>query len=180
VHGSFDSDDLEEGNMPEGDDSHHPFGGVSDLFSELSRMRDLGTHGREHTHEERQRTHASAWVPTTDILAEGDDLVIRVELAGVAPSDVHLGFSHGILTISGSRKTGLEDDDPSKFYVRERFYGEFRRAFTLPENTVPNQVSATFDDGLVEIVVRGGASQSANTWIEIKDRSSEASTRTLS
>lgn len=143
-------------------------------------MRDLGTHGREHAHEDRERTHASAWVPATDILAVGDDLVIRVELAGVAPSDVHLGFSHGILTVSGSRRTELDDEDAATFYVRERFYGEFRRSFSLPETTEPGQITAEFADGLVEIVVHGGAGQSGSTRIEVADRSSGATSRTLS
>lgn len=167
--------------MPQRNDPQHRFGGVTDLFSELSRMRDVGTHGRgEYAHEDKQRTHASAWVPTTDIVAQGPDLVIRVELAGVAPDDVHLGFSQGILTVSGSRRTELQDDDPANFYVRERFYGEFRRSFTLPESTEPSQITAEFDDGLVEIVVSGGASQPASTRIEIGDRSGAATTRTLS
>ena len=166
--------------MPQGDDPKHPFGGVSDLFSELTRMRDIGTHGREYAREDRERTHASAWVPATDIVAQGDDLVIRVELAGVAPSDVNLGFSNGILTVSGSRRTELRDDDPANFYVRERFYGEFRRSFALPEATRRDQITAEFDNGLVEIVVRGAASQSADTRIEIRDRSSGAITRALS
>jgi HSP20 family protein len=166
--------------MPQSDESHHPFRGVTDLFSELSRMRDVGTHGREHMHEDKQRTHASAWVPTTDIVAQGPDLVIRVELAGVDPSDVHLGFSHGILTVSGNRKTELRDEDPANFYVRERFYGEFRRSFTLPEATEPSQISAEFENGLVEIIVHGGARQADSTRIEVKDRSSGSTTRTLS
>lgn len=166
--------------MVDGDDSQHPFGGVSDLFSELSRMRDIGAHGREYAHEDRQRTHASAWVPATDIVAQGDDLLIRVDLAGVSPGDVQLAFSHGTLTVSGSRQTGLADDDPSNFYVRERFYGAFRRAFTLPEATEPSQITAEFEDGLVEITVRDGASRSATTQIKLTDRSGQATTRTLS
>lgn len=165
--------------MPGQDSRHQRFEGVTDLFSELGRMRQLGTHGREASHEDRQRTHASAWVPTTDILAHGEDLVIRVELAGVAPEHVHLGFAHGLLTVSGSRSTDLGDDGPASFYVRERFYGEFRRSFTLPEGTQANQVSAEFDDGLVEIVVRGGAGQTESTRIELANRSSGATTRTL-
>jgi len=166
--------------MAKPDESRKPFDGVTDLFSELSRMRELGTHGRELAHEDRQRTHASAWVPATDILALGEDLLIRVELAGVAPEDVDLRFAQGILTVSGSRKTELPDGDQTAFYVRERFYGEFRRAITLPESTAPSQISAEFDDGLVEIIVRGGASTGGSTRIELGDRSSEATTRTLS
>ena len=160
------------------DEKSHPFGGVSDLFSELSRMRDVGTRGREHPAEDRQRTHASAWVPATDIAAQGEDLLIRVELAGVAPDEVHLAFAHGVLTVSGNRSTEPAHA-PSEFYVRERFYGEFRRSFTLPEGTDASQISAEFADGLVEIRVRGGAAETAGTRIEIKDRSSEPTTRTL-
>ncbi len=163
--------------MPDGDKAPHPFGGVTDLFSELSRLRDVGTHGQANLREERERTHASAWVPTTDIVAQGADLLIRVELAGVAPEDVRLAFSNGILTVSGSRKAEL--DDAASFYVRERFYGEFRRSFTLPEGTEPHQIGAEFGDGLVEIVVRGGASETTGTEIEIQNRSGTPVTRSL-
>jgi HSP20 family protein len=41
--------------------------------------------------------------------------VIRVELAGVDPEDVDLRFSHGVLTVSGSRGPGVEDG--AEFYV---------------------------------------------------------------
>jgi len=113
-------------------------------------------------------------------VAQGENLVIRVELAGVAPEDIKLAFDHGMLTVSGSRATELADDDPANFYVRERFYGEFRRSFTLPEGTAPNQISAEFDDGLVEIVVHGGVGRSDSTRIELGDRSRASTTRTLS
>jgi HSP20 family protein len=87
-------------------DRPNPFGGVTDFFSELARMRSVGVRGGgEHGVEAVERTHASAWVPPTDILALGDDLVVRVELAGVDPEDIDLRFSHGVLTVSGSVMT---------------------------------------------------------------------------
>ena len=161
-------------------EERRPFSGVTDLFSELNRMRDLGTHGREHPNEDKERTHASAWVPPTDIVAQGDDLVIRIELAGVDPEEIHLSYSQGVLTVSGSRRTELADDDPSNFYVRERFYGEFRRSITLPESIKPGQITAEFDNGLVQIIVRGYVRQSSGTRIKVADKSSAATTRTLS
>jgi HSP20 family protein len=166
--------------MPESHAPRNPFEGVTDFFTELSRLRDVGTHGREHAHEERKRTHASAWVPTTDIFAQGDDLVIRVELAGVDPADVELRFANGVLTVSGNRdpEFGRGDGDPV-FYVRERFYGEFRRSITLPEGTRPNQIQAAFDDGLVEIVVAGAVKQAGSTRIELRDRSTGVARRSL-
>ena len=160
------------------DSPRNPFEGVTDFFSELSRMRSLGLRGpadsgAEHT----ERTHASAWVPATDILALGDDLVIRVELAGVDPEDVDLGFNHGALTVSGTRRSGFDESDRVEFYIRERFYGAFRRVITLPEATTAAQISAEFEDGLVQITVRGGVSARGGTTIALVDRSEGPTSR---
>jgi HSP20 family protein len=166
--------------MPDSDARRNPFEGVTDFFTELSRMRDVGAHGREPAREDRKRTHASAWVPTTDIFAQGDDLVIRIELAGVDPTEVELRFANGVLTVSGNRDPEFRNGgDEPKFYVRERFYGEFRRSFTLPDGTKPEQIQAAFDDGLVEIVVEGAITQADSTRIELRDRSTGAIRRSL-
>jgi HSP20 family protein len=164
--------------VPDQDAPRNPFEGVTDYFSELNRMRHTGVHGRE-GHQERQRTHASAWVPATDIYVQGNDLVIRVELAGVSPDDVNLGFAHGVLTVSGNRRPEFDGDAEAAFYVRERFYGEFRRVITLPEGTKAEDIMAEFDNGLVEITVRGGASHPDTSRIELRSRSGGATTRSL-
>lgn len=157
----------------------NPFEGVTDFFSELNRMREVGAHGREHGQEERQRTHASAWVPATDIFARNGDLVVRIEVAGLRPEDVDITFSHGVLTVSGTRRTELGTGGDDSFYIRERFYGAFRRAITLPEGTDERQISAEFHNGLVEITVRGGVTAAEPTRIPLRDRSSDATTRSL-
>ena len=147
------------------------FEGVTDYFTELTRMRGLGIHGAPDT----ERTHASAWVPVTDIFARNDDLVIRVELAGVDPDEVALSFSRGVLTISGTRGRELPDD--VEFLTHERYYGEFRRLITLPKETRADQISSVLDRGLLEITVRGalGSPQAAGQRIEVVARSQEPS-----
>lgn len=164
--------------MPDSKAHRNPFEGFTDLFTELARMREVGTRGGDPAPEHRERTHASAWVPTTDIFALGDRLVIRIELAGVDPADVELRFSGGILTVSGNRTSEFGDTEPT-FYVRERFYGEFRRAFSLPEGTRRDQIQAAFDDGLVEITVAGAAGPTDAERIELRDRSGAATTRSV-
>ena len=161
------------------DPSRNPFEGVTDYFSELSRMRQLGSHGRDPGPEDRQRTHASAWVPATDIFVREEDLVVLVELAGVPPDSVDLRFSHGVLTVSGSRPTSPGADDAG-YYVRERFYGEFRRAVTLPDGTEADQISAVFADGLVEITVEGALEHEPDSArIELRDGSTAPTSRTV-
>ncbi|GAA1925511.1 Hsp20/alpha crystallin family protein [Nocardioides hwasunensis] len=152
-------------------DRRNPFEGVTDFVSELSRLRSLGMHGTvEATGEVAERTHASAWVPSTDILAAGDDLVIRIELAGVDPADVDLRFSHGVLTVSGVRHADEDGQDASAFLVRERYYGEFRRSITLPEAVTADDIEAAFEDGLVTITVSGAAADRESSRIEVAHR----------
>ncbi len=162
--------------MPEA--HKNPFEGVTDFFSELKRMREIGTHGYEHVNEDRDRTYARAWVPLTDIFARDDDLVIRIEVAGQRPEDVEITFSGGILTVSGQRWTE-EDGGDVRFYIRERFHGAFRRAITLPPGTDDSQITAEFFNGLVEITVRDCVIGEEQRRIALTDRSSGSETRSL-
>jgi HSP20 family protein len=154
-----------------------PFEGVSDFFSEMARMREVGRHGYDQALQ--RRTHATAWVPSTDIFARERDLVIRVELAGVHPEDVEITFSQGSLTVAGQRFTELGTADEDSFFVRERPYGAFRRSITLPAGINERDISAEFIDGLAEITVRGGASAADLSRIELRHQPREPTRRTL-
>jgi HSP20 family protein len=129
----------------------NPFRGLVDHMSEMSRMREYFETGQEH----RRRTHATAWVPTTDIFAEGDDLVIRCELAGVHREDIDIELTGDTLTISGERRSELSEE--VHFYTRERSFGHFRRSMNLPEGIDDDDISASFEDGMLQVTVRGGA-----------------------
>ena len=62
--------------MPES--PRNPFEGVTDFFSEMNRMRELGRRGYDQGPEDRQRTHATAWAPATAIFAKDADPVLCV------------------------------------------------------------------------------------------------------
>jgi HSP20 family protein len=147
----------------------NPFRGLVDTISEMNRTRERWMTGQE-TGEDRQRTHMTAWVPTTDILASNEDLVIRVELAGVRPGDVDVALSSGVLTISGERRSDLDDEEVS-YYVRERFYGVFRRTITLPEGIDESKISASFKNGMLQISVQGGAAAAEPRRIHVRHES---------
>jgi HSP20 family protein len=151
-----------------GEGQRKQFEGVTDFFSELARMRQVGTYGNPMGHEGSQRTHATAWVPATDIFARGEDLGIRIDLAGVHPDDVSVTFTQGVLTVSGERRTWQDTDGDDSFQIRERFYGTFRRAINLPEGTQESQISAEFEDGQLELIVTGGAAASEPARIAVR------------
>jgi HSP20 family protein len=130
----------------------NPFRGFVDTMSEMARMREYFETGQE----DQRRTHATAWIPTTDIFAKGDDLVIRCELAGVRREDIDITLSGDVLTISGERRSELNEEE-IHFYTRERSFGHFRRSMNLPEGIDGSDISADFRDGMLQITVRGGA-----------------------
>lgn len=147
----------------------NPFRGFMDTISEMNRMREHWITGHEAGTEDQQRTHATAWVPTTDIFARGRDLIIRTELAGVRPEDVDVTLSSGVLVISGERTSGLNEEELA-YYTRERSFGHFRRSMTLPEGIDGSKVSASFEDGLLEISIEGGADLPEPQRIQIDNR----------
>ena len=105
-------------------------------------------------------------------LREGH-LVVRVSLSGVDREDVRITLSNSVLTVSGERRSELDEDDDVNFYVRERYYGAFRRSITLPAGINEDAISADFENGLLEVTVRGGATAAPEPRrIQIRDRSS--------
>jgi len=145
----------------------NPFRGFVDVMSEMNRMREVGRSGYDPGYEDRERTQASAWVPNADVFARGEDLVIRLELAGVDRGDIEITLHDNTLTVAGERENDLEDG--ISFYVHERFYGAFRRSMTLPAGINEDHISAYSNNGLLEITVEGGATAQAHR-IEIGDK----------
>jgi HSP20 family protein len=137
---------------------NHPFQGLFDHFAEMNRMRaSVSQPGEDHS-------PATAWIPAADIYREGDDVVIRCELAGVSKDEVHVSLAGGVLTIAGERTDPPPDVN---CYVRERHYGPFRRTIGVPEGVDRGDVSAVFENGLLEITVAGASRAAADERIEI-------------
>lgn len=149
------------------DNAHRPFRGVFDMFSELNRMREHWTE----IEPSQGRSSGAGWVPTVDIFASGQDLVIRCELAGVAREEIDVALSDGRLWISGER-SGAPDDGVD-YYVRERRYGPFERSVKLGRGVTGDQISATVVDGLLEVVVEGGAEPRQHERIEVTGADAE-------
>ena len=141
----------------------HPVRGFVGLMSEMERIRTLGRTGFGPGPMTPPSTQSTAWVPTTDMFARGSDLVITVELAGVPASDVDVSVFDGVLTVSGARHGESEEEDDVIPFLRERYYGVFRRSLALPEGVDVQTISAEFREGLVTITVPHAAEAPAST-----------------
>ena len=150
--------------------SRMPFRGLVDTFAELNRIHESWRHPGPGGADREVRQHSASWVPTTDIFARAEDVVIRCELAGVDRGDVELSFANGTLVIWGERSDAPHQDRDVEYYVRERRYGPFSRTINFPEGIDTSRIGATFEDGLLEITVRGAAAGQEVEEIPISDR----------
>lgn len=92
------------------------------------------------------------WVPAVDIKEEDDKFVVHADIPGVAPSDIEVSTENGMLTIKGERKHESKEEKDN--YKRiERSYGSFYRRFSLPDNTDQDKISATGNNGVLEITI---------------------------
>ena len=78
-----------------------------------------------------------------------DTYVLRAELPGVDPEkDIEVTVSKGVLTISAHRHEETEGKHRSEFR-----YGAFARSITLPEGADQDHIRASYDKGVLEVVV---------------------------
>lgn len=118
---------------------------------QLNRMLDeaFGSWPFEHS-----GTITSAWIPPCDILEDGEQVRIVMEIPGVNPDDVKLSLENNILTIRGEKRQ--QEDGGSKdrrVHRYERSYGVFERTFSLPNTVDPEKVDATFDGGVLTVAL---------------------------
>jgi len=95
---------------------------------------------------------AYSFVPRVDIWEEEKAFEIHVAVPGVAKEDFKLEVNDSVLTISGERKF-TKDKKESNYHSVETQYGAFKRAFTLPENVDAANITAKYNNGILEVVV---------------------------
>lgn len=93
-----------------------------------------------------------AWMPPVDVVEQGDNLVFRAELPGVAKDDIEVKVENGTLTIRGEKRQERESGTDAA-HRTERVYGTFQRSFTLPSSVDAEKVQARYKDGVLELVL---------------------------
>jgi HSP20 family protein len=98
------------------------------------------------------RAETTAWAPALDISERKDAYLVTVELPGVEAEDLEITLEDGLLTIQGERHSTQESSE-QQFHRVERRYGAFRRSITLPAQVRAEQIEASFENGVLQIVV---------------------------
>lgn len=86
-----------------------------------------------------------------DVYETEDAVVIRASVPGFKPEDIDVTVTGDVLTIKGQYKPEDESKNRRNYIHRERRYGSFVRQLTLPTAIDANRVSATFENGVLEL-----------------------------
>ena len=90
--------------------------------------------------------------PRVDVREQADGYHLEAELPGLTEKDFTVDVEHNLLTIASQSAQESECDEHG-YVIRERRCGTFKRSFALPQDVDPEQISASFRDGLLTVTV---------------------------
>ena len=129
-----------------------PFQDLRSAQDEMAQMSPMLVHALGLQGQPQGSDRATAWAPALDISERKDAYLVTVELPGVEADDLDITLEDGLLTIQGERQFA-HDSSEQQFHRVERRYGAFRRSITLPAQVQAEQIQASFDNGVLQIVV---------------------------
>ncbi|MFH0878136.1 MAG: Hsp20/alpha crystallin family protein [Lentisphaerota bacterium] len=104
----------------------------------------------EHASEHHAGGH---WTPNTDMCEGADDIIIKVELAGINRDHLKISTENQVLFIEGVRRDpyGGESTAGYRFLQMEIEYGAFSRTLALPFPVDGDRAKAQLENGILKI-----------------------------
>jgi HSP20 family protein len=140
----------------------------TDIFSTLQREIDQVFNNFGRNWPMATETRDGLW-PVKFNMAETDKQVeVTAEMPGVEAKDIDIQLREGTLTIRGEKKAEKEDKQKD-YHLMERSYGMFERSFALPAEVMEDKVDASFDKGVLKVVLpKAPEAQSKTKKIAVK------------
>ena len=98
------------------------------------------------------RSVAPGTVPAVNVGRTATSVEIYAFAPGLDASKIDVTLDRGVLRISGERASSIPTDEVN-VYTRERGFGSFTRAISLPDDVDPAHVNASYRDGVLQVSV---------------------------
>jgi len=143
-----------------------PFREVEALNSEMNRLfsrlsgtavSGMGGFNSAESNSSISSHNDNQWLLPMDVVETQNSIKLRTALPGVNPDDINIEINDNQLMLSAKRydEEGLENGG---YRWIEQQYGTFTRSVTLPKYVNTENIEATFNNGLLELVVPKKAS----------------------
>lgn len=126
--------------------------GFKSPFNDLDRMRrQLDRLFGQATDETGYPAQKAGVFPLINLTEDKNNYFIRAELPGVAADDLDIQATDRNIAVTGQRE--MPTDESAGYHRREREFGRFSRAFTLPGDINREKIDATLKNGILTITV---------------------------
>ncbi|QYA25775.1 Hsp20/alpha crystallin family protein [Gramella sp. MT6] len=93
-------------------------------------------------------------IPAVNIMETEDSFNVEVAAPGMTKEDFNIELDNDVLTISSEDKKENETTDKNGRFTRKEFsYSTFKRAFSLPDSVDSAKISASYNNGVLEIAL---------------------------
>lgn len=96
------------------------------------------------------RMRLARFNPAFDISETEDEIVLKGEVPGIDPEEIHIDLTDAQVTIRGEKKEELSERGAS-YQLMERSYGSFSRSFRLPCDVQDEKVKAIYSNEVLEL-----------------------------
>ena len=105
-------------------------------------------------------------LPSVDVRETEKSYVLEAELPGLDENDIQVRLDGRNLTIESKKVEEKNEEEASKgsegnYLIQERRISSFSRTFKLPENANPEEVSASFKNGILSLEINKRAEAQA-------------------
>lgn len=91
-------------------------------------------------------------VPPANIIEDEKGFKLELSVPGFKKEDFDINIEQGALIIRSEKKE--ESNKEEKNYSRKEFsYSSFSRSFQLPDNINENNISAKYDNGVLQLTI---------------------------
>lgn len=112
-------------------------------------------------------TKSPVWTLPVEVSERDGQLLIVADVPGIERAGISVDIDADRVVISGER-VEQQDTPRGSLYVSERRYGHFARAIVLPPGARPDEATATFANGILEVRIPLGT-QSTMRRLEVRD-----------
>jgi HSP20 family protein len=123
---------------------------LSSLQNEIDRVFDRFFPSRDQNEE--STSSQAVWRPRMDLIESEDAYRLHLDMPGMSTDDLKISYQDNELVVSGERESSRTDEN-EEFVRVERSFGHFRRSFTLPRTVDADNISATYDNGVLTVTV---------------------------
>ncbi|AUC77095.1 Hsp20/alpha crystallin family protein [Olleya sp. Bg11-27] len=91
-------------------------------------------------------------LPKVNIKETADAFMVEMAVPGLKKSDFHIAIDNQVLSIATETKAEKEYEEEN--YTRREFgYSSFKRTFTLPESVNDDTINASYNEGILTILL---------------------------